>query len=298
MDATRFDGFARGISAHLTRRTGLGLLAGASLPFLGLAGVTDAKKKKKITLCFNGQTVKKRRKKAKRLQRQGATKGACPGGCPTGQKACADTCIPNADCCNCTGDEVCENGSCAPLRCGNGGPCTVFVTSQMYKGSDLEGLAGADDICNDFAEVANLAGTFKAWLSTTDQPVAGRFDHVERAGPWVLVTNDSDDDNPPPTVATNFTVLTTCPGGECLQHAIDRDEGGAVVELIGVWTGTNADGTAHPENCQGWTNDGHPDELGRYGLTSSTAATWTNSSNYDCNDGSNKWALYCFQQAT
>lgn len=70
--APRFAGITRMIAARLTRRTGLGLLAGASLPLLGLAAATDAKKYKKITLCFNGKTVKKPKKQAKKLLKQGA----------------------------------------------------------------------------------------------------------------------------------------------------------------------------------------------------------------------------------
>ena len=131
MDAPQFDRFARGISARLSRRRGLELLASGTLPLLGLISEADARKKK-ITLCANGQTVKVPKKKAKKLLKQGATKGACPGGCASGQKPCGNACIPVADCCvddDCSGDDICENGECVPLRCGNGGPCTVFMTA-------------------------------------------------------------------------------------------------------------------------------------------------------------------------
>ncbi len=186
MDAPRFDRFTAGISAHLTRRTGLGLLAGASLPLLRLSGDADAKKKKKVTLCVNGQTVKAPKKKAKKLLQQGATKGACGAGCPDGQRVCGSGCIPAGDCCvddDCNGNDVCVNGACVacpagqkacdtaciPLaaccvsndcpgndfcvsgtcvsfHCGNGGPCVVFQASGIL-GSVLNGLAGADQFC-------------------------------------------------------------------------------------------------------------------------------------------------------
>lgn len=120
MDALRFDGLARTITSHLTRRGGLGLLAGASLPFLGGPSATDAKKQRKITLCLNDQTVKKPEKSAKNLLEQGRTRGAC--------------------------------------SCGDGGPCTVFVTSERLTGSEIGCLVGADATCTAFANAAGLAG--------------------------------------------------------------------------------------------------------------------------------------------
>lgn len=112
---------------RLTRRSGLGALLGASLPALGLSTVANAKKnrkKKKVTLCANGQTVKKPKKQAKKLLNQGATKGAC------------DTTL-----------------------CGNGGPCTVFVTAAKFTISEIGGLAGGDARCQAAAAAANLNGT-------------------------------------------------------------------------------------------------------------------------------------------
>jgi hypothetical protein len=295
MDATRFDGFARSISSRLTRRTSIGLLTGASLPLVGLIA-TDAKKKKKITLCFNGQTVQTPKKKAKKLLKQGATKGACTNGCPAGQKTCGTTCIPVADCCvqdDCTGTNVCENGDCVPLRCGNGGDCTVFQTSAGFTGTQIGGLNGGDAKCQAAATAANLNGTFKAWLAAGNATPATRYTNVDKAGPYRVVANASDGGNPPPKVAENFADLFSCGGGTCLNNAINRDEKG--VSQGGnpaVWTGVKADGSASADTCGEWgSNAGN----GLIGSGTSTSTTWTDSLVSACTSPN---ILYCFQQAT
>lgn len=300
MDAPRFDGFARSISNRLNRRTGLGLLAGVSIPFLGLAEETDAKKKKKITLCFNGQTVKKPKNKAKKLQKKGATQGACVNGCASNQQLCEGTCIPADDCCvdnDCIGDDVCENGSCVPLRCGNGGPCTVFMAAVNtgFTGAQIGGLAGGDAKCQAAADAstANLTGTFRAWLSAGSETPGTRFSNLANAGPYRLVPNVGDGGNPPPTVAENFADLLSCGGGICLNNAINRDENGvAQGGNPAVWTGTLASGTASADTCSGWTSTGGN---GLFGSGTSNTTTWTENFSGACTGA---LPIYCFQQAT
>jgi hypothetical protein len=300
MDAPRFDGFARRISARLTRRTSLGLLAGASLPLLGLAEATDAKKKKKITLCSNGQTVKAPKKKAKKLQKKGATKGACVNGCGKNQKPCDGACIPAGDCCvnsDCTGDDVCVNGDCVPLRCGNGGPCTVFMAAVNtgFTGAQIGGLDGGDAKCQAAADAstANLTGTFRAWLSAGSETPETRFSNIAKAGPYRLVPNNFDGGNPPPTVAENFADLFSCGGGICLNNAINRDENGvAQGGNPGVWTGTLATGNASADTCSGWTSTAGN---GLLGSGTSNTTTWSESVQGACNLA---FPIYCFEQAT
>lgn len=295
MDAPRFDRFAVGISASLTRRTGVGLLAGACLPLLGLAGDADAKKKKNVTLCFNGQTLKRSRKKAKKLLKKGATKGACPGGCAPRQKRCGNACIPTADCCvddDCTGANICENGDCMPLRCGNGGPCTVFLTAAGFTGAAVGGLSGGDAKCQAAASAAGLTGTFRAWLSAGSETPGTRFTSIAKAGPYRLVRNAGDGANLPPIVAENFNDLFTC-GTTCLNHAIDRDENGVTQGgSPGVWTGTHADGVIATDTCSGWTSTGG---FGLIGQGTSDTTTWTQLVSGVC---AGNFPLYCFQQAT
>lgn len=295
MDALRFDRFARTVATRLTRRTGLGLLAGASLPLLGLASATDAKKKKKLTLCINGTTVKVSKKKAKKLLKKGAGKGACSSACPTGRIRCNNKCIPTTACCNCVPPDFCSFGLCLkPIvlkTCGDGGPCTVFVTSQSLKG-DIGGLAGADAKCQAAAGNANLRGTYKAWLSDATESPASRFPAT--AGPWRLPRNETDT-GLPPLVATNFTGLTTC-GATCLKSAIDRNENGAAVsQPYKAWTNTLVDGMAGTASCQNWT-DSTDASAGLFGDTAEDDSTWTNIGLLaTCNS---TLALYCFQVAT
>ncbi|MFN8662150.1 MAG: hypothetical protein U0075_09685 [Thermomicrobiales bacterium] len=265
MHATRFGRVTRGLSAYLTRRTTLGFLVGGSLPVLGTALAAHANKKKKkkaITLCLDGQTVKKPKKKARKLQKQGATKGKCE-----------------------------------PLRCGNGGPCTVFIRSTPLQGSDIGGLDGADAKCQATAVGAGLPGTFKAWLSTASQSPQTRFSNIPKAGPYHLVPNASDGSNPPPLVAETFALLTACPGGVCLQHAIDRDENGAVMPGdTSVWTGTRQDGSSANLNCLDWSSPSDL-EFGLVGLAVQTDAQWTES-NLSSSCIAFPRNLYCFEQAT
>ncbi len=296
MDAPRFDRFAHTAATRLPRRAGLGLLAGASLPLLGLASATAAKKKKKLTLCLNGKTVKAPKKKAKKLLKQGATKGACVA-CPTGRKLCNNTCIPTTDCCDCKAPAVCENGICSvvvnPLTCGNDGFCSVFVSSGFFTGSEIGGLAGADAKCQSLADAAGLSGTFKAWLSDSNQSPATRFPFI--TGPWRLQPNAVDGSNLPPIVATDLEDLTTC-GATCLKSPINRTETGVILQgSVTVWTNTLANGTASTASCLDWTSS-DIGVSGLFGDASQVDSKWTNTnSTFGCNSA---LSLYCFELAT
>lgn len=296
MDSTRFDGLTRAVAARQTRRTGVALLAGACLALLGLVSGSDAKKKK-ITLCLNGQTVKKPKKRAKKLLKKGATRGACSGGCPASQKACANACIPVANCCvanDCTGDDVCENGACVPPRCGNGGPCVVFVSAGIPTAS-LGGIAGADNMCLFSAVLSpELAGkTFKAWISGNGETPLTRFTNTTAAGPYVLLGNADDNGGPPPTVAASFQDLIACDGsspGFCLKHPINRDRTGSEDVFPFVWTGTRADGSAATDTCGDWQVD---TGLGLVGEAAKSDTAWTSSTTRACDTVA---AFYCFEQ--
>jgi hypothetical protein len=85
MERETFDDLTRTLSGTSTRRrfggllTAIGLGTVAGLGLLGAAD-TDAKqrhKKKKATLCRNGQTIQVGKRKLKQQLRLGATKGAC-----------------------------------------------------------------------------------------------------------------------------------------------------------------------------------------------------------------------------
>lgn len=296
MHDTYVTALARRVSARLTRRAGLGLIA-ASLPLLA-SDVTDAKKKK-VTLCVNGQTVRNPKKKAKKLLKQGATKGACPGGCASGQKLCGGACIPATACCvdnDCTGDNVCENSACVPPRCGNGGPCVVFVSPSIL-GSILGGPRGADNTCNfSTVLIPELRDRpFKAWISGSGQTPATRFTSTAKAGPYVLVGNAQDNGAPPPRIADSFQDLISCNenGPEaCLKHPINRLANGKVDADPFVWTATAVNGSADPDNCGEWQVS---DSLGLVGKSDSTDPSWTAALTQPCDTFA---GVYCFEQPT
>jgi hypothetical protein len=190
----------------------------------------------------------------------------------------------------CDSGDVCEDGECVAFRCGNGGPCTVFVTNAGKAGSAIGGLLGGDAFCQSTAEDAGLSGAFQAWLAEDISP-ADRFTNREKAGPYLLVPNEADGNNPPPIVAADFADLTSCNGGQCLQNPINRTESGLVLEGgIGVWTGTLADGTSGPESCEGFTSGGD----GLIGNATDVNERWTNNITSDC---AIDFRLYCFEQA-
>jgi hypothetical protein len=69
------------------------------------------KRKKKIVLCFNGQTIRKPKKQKKKFLKRGAVRGACPppAQCVTEGATCAQT----SDCCTADGATVaCYDGLC------------------------------------------------------------------------------------------------------------------------------------------------------------------------------------------
>ena len=298
MDDRHFDDLAGRVAARLSRRRGLGLLAGASLPLLGVAEMTHAKKKKKKTLCNRGQTVTVPKAKAKKLLRKGATKGACAT-CPTGQKACNGGCIATTACCNCTPPKVCSNGTCLPElpRCGNGGPCVVFASSGIL-GTEIGGVAEADQFCQTQASqnVALSGRIFKAWISVDESFPVNRFTNIDNAGPYELVSN-SGDAGAPPRIADNFQDLTRCDQDDpkaCIKNPINRnalgDSGGVT---LFVWTGTATNGGLAADNCDGWTSGGGQGTVGR---ADSTDANWTDAQSQTCFLSLN--SVYCFEQAT
>lgn len=245
MDAPRFDGMAQRISARVTRRSGIGLLAGASLPLLGLVSDSAAKKKKKITLCFNRQTVKKPAKQAKKLLKNGSSKGAC--------------------------------------ACGSGGPCFAFVTEAGFTGSSFGTIAAADASCQDAASNAGLPGTYRAWLSTGDSTPVTRFTNTANAGPYVKVFRRGNNGAPQPgaTVADSFAEMLACPGGICQFSPISDTENGQPAPNIPVWTGTKSDGSAAADTCLNWTSDA---VFGLAGDLNQADQKWTDNGTNPCNE--------------
>jgi len=192
--------------------------------------------------------------------------------------------------CGCTNDSHCpsnqacnsDDNKCYPyLR--------IFVTSKTYKGN-LGGASGADDKCQDLANLAGLDGTFKAWLSqsTTDSP-AESWSHAIPNRPYYLVDDTTK-------VADDWNHLTNAVNNE-LHHPINKNEDGQTVnDALRVWTNTKSNGNRVPNsaNCGGWTNNSN-NKSGKYGRIDATNNNWSWAGGMNCN-----WLgrLYCIQQNT
>ena len=122
-------------------------------------------------------------------------------------------------------------------------PNIAFVTSLTYDGN-LEGLAGADGICQSRATAAGLPqNTYKAWLSTSSEDA---IDRLGTARGWVRV------DGKP------FADRKTDIAAGMIFHPLRVDENGAYINdtsKLTVWTGTKYDGTVNDLTCEGWANN-------------------------------------------
>lgn len=115
MDASRFDAVARTVGTMQNRRAMTRLLgSGAAAALLALGAVPEAagkRRKKKITLCFEGVTIQAPKKKKKSFLKRGATAGECPciPDCVVcgGPDGCGGTC-------GCPAGQACNNSACVP----------------------------------------------------------------------------------------------------------------------------------------------------------------------------------------
>lgn len=152
----------------------------------------------------------------------------------------------------------------------------VFITSTVFSGA-VGGLDAADMYCQSAATAAGLAGTYRAWLSDAS---SNAFDRTADVGPWYSTSD---------TLAfASKADLRAAPQSELLDEV-----GGYPQNLAGAWTGSDAQGAATNETCEGWTN----------ATTGATATTGTGfgqdsqwgggSTSLPCNAQA---PLICFQQ--
>jgi hypothetical protein len=166
----------------------------------------------------------------------------------------------------------------------------VFVTANVYA-ADLGGTAPYHAACQAEATAAGLPGTYKAWISTTSTPSdnpASTF--TQSPVPYVLPDSTQ--------VAANWSAFAT------YTHSNDLDENASGNPLIGVvtTTGTYADGTASPNNCNNWTNS-NPAAFGDGGEAtgsandgSSSTVNWSYVAPYAFQCSASAQHLYCVQQ--
>jgi hypothetical protein len=179
-----------------------------------------------------------------------------------------------------------------------GGSKLVFVTSITFIG-DLGGLSGADGKCQQLANAASRAGTFKAWLSSTTESAGARLTHS--TGPYVLVNSTQ--------VAANWVGLTS----GTLLNPIDVTETGGPAPNSNIlcssspvpaaWTSTAVNGalaTTQGATCADWTTSGQSNGA-ILGLPQLTSASWTDGCSSQTPVGtsticSGAAALYCIEQ--
>ncbi len=168
----------------------------------------------------------------------------------------------------------------------------VFLTYGPYKGTEIGGLSGADDICRVDAELALLPGTYKAWLSDSAESPATRF-NLE-GGPFILPDGTT-------IVADNWEDLTD----GTIQHEIDMHANKEwSIFNRPTWTSTNVDGTVYNKNitCNDWSDTS--EYSGRNGQAGCSIngcggeggvrdSRWTDTAGCGCD---NEFYLYCFQQ--
>lgn len=183
----------------------------------------------------------------------------------------------------------------------------VFVTSTTYNG-DLGGLSGADAKCQARADVANLGGIWKAWLSNQTISSSSRLDHSNL--PYKLLDGTTIANNWSQLISTDKTIFAPIKMSE-LKTLVNNH----------VWTNTNDIGGIRnitPENtCSGWTStsSSYGGFVGDSRLTYQTV-TWTDPTNTVRNTLYNQWTdaqgsgsgyndysycnsslpLYCFEQ--
>ncbi len=162
----------------------------------------------------------------------------------------------------------------------------VFATQQVWPGSALGGLDGADAKCQTAATAAGLLKPpntiYRAWLSQRDGKNNINIDAKDRLpnfdGPYILV-----DGSP---VAMNWRALTD----GVLDNAIRRTEEGHLImnDPIPVWTNTSPSGVhIGSPDCASWNGDGDEAPVGD---ATKTDHKWTFSTSLDCGSPAH---LYC-----
>jgi len=153
----------------------------------------------------------------------------------------------------------------------------VFVSSLQTTGA-IGGLGAADAFCQSRAQAAKLGGGWRAWLSNDGFAAAERIPDAR----YVLVDGT--------VVAHGKADLLD----GSLAAAIDRDELGAPYHGP-VWTGTNANGSRAPANCDGWGLTLGSGTAGTTDEPPSAAMAWTSvlGGPRGCGESA---SLYCFEQ--
>jgi len=177
------------------------------------------------------------------------------------------------------------NDATADGTAGEGGTTKqAFETPLVFNGRlDANGVAGAgglaagDARCNEAAQAMFPGRMFVAWLSTSATPAKSR---LTAGASWYVGA----------TLLGGLTELTT----GALKTTLNKGpDGSAVATPLGVWTGTEGDGTENVGGtCTDWTtmSSGVSAEIGTSGAS---GIFWTYATLRTCDS---TYHLYCFEK--
>jgi hypothetical protein len=309
MDGSRFDNLARQVADGSSRRSFLKGLGRAAIAAVGIGGPVGA-----IVFANDGDAASCREGGVSCTRDAQCCAGSCGEedargrrrcACADPEVACGHTCCQSGDRCL---DGVCERATptstptttptptntptstptntptntptSTPVpACGEGGPCTVFVSGLAYNGY-LGGLTSADGLCQGDARAAGLSGPYLAWLADSTGSPATRF--YQSPEPYLLVDGT--------VVANNWADLTD----GTIQNGISLTATGESFFGSNVWTNCTTAGEFAQSNwsCNDW-QDGSSEYYGLFGVKTSTDSGWTSAASYQCNTAHH---LYCFEQ--
>jgi hypothetical protein len=172
--------------------------------------------------------------------------------------------------------------ACATGGSDNKVPMSFFVTStNMGKGADLGGLAGADKHCETLAASVGARGEWRAYLSATGANPVNARDRIG-PGPWVNANGLTIASNPEELHGSNRLAKVTA-----LTEKGEEVKGrGDTPNQHDILTGSSPDGKAiagdKDTTCGNWTKSGEGSAIvghsDRMGLDDSAAAKSWNSS--------------------
>ena len=173
--------------------------------------------------------------------------------------------------------------STAPTSSPTAVPLTAFVTSEQYNPLEIQGLSGADGLCQAHADMANLQGNFRAWMGdSTVSSIQDRF-VANPDTPYALVDGTLVGQNLTDLLDSSLSI-----GIVLSEEGTFRATGGA----IRAWTGILPDGRAEPrDHCNNWTTNSGAQ--GRFGTVVGTDKQWTSNGRRPCSEFHH---IYCFQQ--
>ncbi|MCA9715017.1 MAG: hypothetical protein KC468_10060 [Myxococcales bacterium] len=182
--------------------------------------------------------------------------GSANGQSPGSYGSCTANCTVDVGC----GDwivqpqnEECDEGPWGDMNCTP--HCewfgrVMFVTQGTYTGSQIGGIAGADEICQNEAEgLLASPGSFRAWLSTGTESVSDWIAEDMENSKIMRPDGEVVADTLALLKANNLNapILVTAAGDEILN--------------AGVWTNTTPEGHAasgdgeNVDDCGGWETD-------------------------------------------